>query len=264
MANPKVLGMKQSGTLVLLAFMTTQLFIGACKTQGLTSDEARAELSRRGVEYKEEALLAAAKAGDVAIIQLFLDSGMSLDVTDKNDDTPLHWAAFHGHLGAVKVLLARGANPNARREGGATPLGQAALGGHTEIATVLMQSGANVNMSDDNGWTPLMYASFSCFHGSVEALLAGGADVNARGLESGITALTLAVGGIGQHEALKRLNEIPFGSLLVDQSRTVRLLIDNGADVNRRESSGKTALSIAREKSLAEIVQMLARAGATE
>jgi len=62
----------------------------------------------------------------VDIIKLLLDKGMSVNLTDKNDYTPLHISAQFGHLEASKALLERGAAINYINIYGNTPLMEAA------------------------------------------------------------------------------------------------------------------------------------------
>ncbi len=76
----------------------------------------------------------------------------------------------------------------------------------------------------------------------VRSLLARGASPNAEGPDGSFTALIAAAEN--------------------GHAEIVRLLLDRGADINRRDFEGKTALDRAREAGHAEIVQILERAGA--
>jgi len=52
-------------------------------------------------------------------------------------DTPLHYAAEHGHLDVALLLIERGADVNSRNNEGKTPLDVAREEGHVEVARVI-------------------------------------------------------------------------------------------------------------------------------
>ena len=65
----------------------------------------------------------AARDGDAAGLACNLDAGADVNAPDDSGWTPLHHAAFRGHLGAVSLLLGRaGTNVNARNNAGETPM----------------------------------------------------------------------------------------------------------------------------------------------
>ena len=62
-------------------------------------------------------LLAAAVAGDAALVTELLAGGADLECTQEADErTPLHCAAALGHLEVVRVLLEGGADVDAEDE----------------------------------------------------------------------------------------------------------------------------------------------------
>jgi ankyrin repeat protein len=87
-------------------------------------------------------------------MQALLQAGAAVDARDKNQDTPLHWAAENSHVEAMRVLLKAGAAVDAEDEHKRTPLHWAAENGHIEAMRVLLKAGAAV---DVEGWlgTPL-------------------------------------------------------------------------------------------------------------
>jgi ankyrin repeat protein len=94
--------------------------------------------------------------------------------------TPLHLAAFFGHVDAARALLDLGADVHARSRNvnlpSATPLHSAASGKHTEVAIVLLEHGAEVDAVQNGGWTALHAAAASGNLALCRALIAGGAD----------------------------------------------------------------------------------------
>lgn len=147
-------------------------------SKSLTSDNA--ELLRRGAELENEirrlledakyedylsrividfdsleALREACQVGDVDMVELLLNSGISPNTRETAKWTALHTAAYGGHLESVKLLVERGADVNARlyrirRRSkrltyGWMPLHSAALRGHVEVARYLLDGGVVVD-----------------------------------------------------------------------------------------------------------------------
>ncbi|XP_035669905.1 death-associated protein kinase 1-like [Branchiostoma floridae] len=129
---------------------------------------------------KEEALLDAAKRGNMARVEQILSEGISPDSTDKKGITALFYAVGRGHTGAIQVLIKYGANPNARDKNGNSPLHEAAQNGYTEAMKMLLEAGADPNTSDSYGVTPLHDAAICGHHKCVAQLLAAGADANSK------------------------------------------------------------------------------------
>ena len=110
---------------------------------------------------------------------------------------------------------------------------------YTDIVKYLLDNGANPNIMMD-GITPLgVTAVYDCPN-MAELLVNKGADIDLT-VSNGDTALI-----IGSREG---------------SESTVAKLISLGADVNAKNKSGKTAMSIAKTK---QIANMLKKAGATE
>ena len=135
----------------------------------------------------------AAREGDADRVRELLDAGA--DVNARNADkqrlqyTPLHWAAYYGHLEIAEILISRGADLDADDPYYSTPLYLAVEEGHPEVVEFLISKGAKVNVkSSSSGYTPLHRAA----GGAVALmLLEKGAKVNARD-NDGKTALDQA------------------------------------------------------------------------
>ena len=89
---------------------------------------------------EEGRLFSAAESGDLdEVKRLVIDCGVDPNVRDDDVRTPLHYAAWRGHLDVVKLLLERGADPNAQGVEGETPLDHAMSKGHPDIVKLLLE-----------------------------------------------------------------------------------------------------------------------------
>lgn len=107
----------------------------------------------------EKAILKAAKSGDAVRVGELLAGDESLvNARDKDGSTPLHCAAWKGHVAVVEALLAAGADVNVRNQNehyGDTPLHAAAHGNQRAVAELLLARGADVRAVSCNRRTPL-------------------------------------------------------------------------------------------------------------
>jgi ankyrin repeat protein len=97
-------------------------------------------------------------------LELLANPGMKANPRSDNY-TPLHFAAngfftneVH-YVAVVRVLLAHGADVNARTRENQTPLHRAAYWGHPEIIRVLLAARADLSIRDDDGKTALDLAT---------------------------------------------------------------------------------------------------------
>ena len=85
----------------------------------------------------EEAFKYACMNARVAVAQRLLDTGVDINATP-HVGTPLHWAAYCGHLGMVRFLVDNGANVRALDdEWHGTPKSWAAQNGHDDVIAFL-------------------------------------------------------------------------------------------------------------------------------
>lgn len=112
----------------------------------------------------EQAILKAAKAGDLATVQSLLVEAPALAAArDDHGATPLHLAAWKGHAAIAAALLAAGADLTAQWNDdhiGGTPLHAAAHGNQRAVAELLLQHGADPRAQSVNGRSVLEETAF--------------------------------------------------------------------------------------------------------
>ena len=218
----------------------------------------------------EEAIL----QHDQAAAEALIKAGADPNSRDGHARTPLHAAAAtdsHGQVEVVRLLLTHGADPNSRDDSGASPLDEAAWGGSVDKVALLLDAGAKIDARDTKtGATPLNEAAFMGHVSVVKLLVARGADAGIKD-RAGFSPVENAIRQHQQetarillnhakdHELVNHLLEVAVRRGHAD---TVEMLLDAGADVNARSSSGSTPLYDAALKGNGAIVSLLVNRGA--
>ena len=137
-------------------------------------------------------IFSAAAAGNSVILPALI-AERGADVYAPDGWTPLHLAAFFGHVEAARLLIEAGADVHAvsKNPTANTPMHAAATRGHLDVIELLLANGADVNRKAGGGWTPLHLAAGSRSPETVAFLLQRGADVNVTD-EKGNTPLAIA------------------------------------------------------------------------
>ena len=152
----------------------------------------------------------AIREGDVPAVRAWAETSVDLEIRDADCNTPLIAAALYAPARIVQDLLTRGVDVNATNSAGSSALARGSY--DFEKVRLLIARGAHVNLQSQIGNTPLMLAARVYGNSqSVKLLLRSGAEVNRTNM-MGANALMCAVAA--------------------DDERTVRLLLDAGADVN--------------------------------
>jgi len=223
-------------------------------------------------------LMFAAREGCAQCAQHLIDGGADVDLADPKNVTPLFLAVDNFHFDTAKVLIEAGANPNKWDWQGRTPLYSAVdvntlpRGGRPdrpstdetpaiEIIRMLLEAGANVNaqlkmyplwrhIGDDRGCdsmlttgaTALLRAAKTFDVEAMRVLIEHDAMLELPN-DGGITPL-MAAAGFGSVECDPRGygGGIPqYLSADVEQAsiRALEVLLEAGADVNARTTSGR-------------------------
>lgn len=220
-------------------------------------------------------LIIASYWGNTQIVQLLLENGANVHLTDEEDYTPLHYACLNGHFGIAQLLLKYDADVAVIDEDDDTPLHNSCINGHYEVTKLLLKHDARVNLAGDDNDTPLHNA---CFNGHIDVarlLLEHGADVNLAN-EDNDTPLTLAAND-GSVEIVQLLieyksninhagydDETPLHNACKNgHFDVVQLLLTHGADAHKKDLVRNTALQIAYEKGHVNIAKLFLKKAKT-
>ncbi|XP_022707761.1 oxysterol-binding protein-related protein 1-like isoform X2 [Varroa jacobsoni] len=222
----------------------------------------------------EEELLQAARAGDVYRIQKITEQHSSIDLNCKGRHkwnyqwTPLHLAAYFGHLEATRILLQKGATPSASNGEGDTPLHKAALTGREPLVMLLLTYGADVFVVNAEGNSAYDVASELYIKNVLTA--AELADRKRREEKFFQAVKDGDVAGIQKllNSGSKRSVLPSSGMLGYDlstsspRSRRARLSKTNVPDVNCVDAVGNSALHVSAHRDLQAVAVLLLQCGA--
>jgi len=197
-------------------------------------------------------LINAAAMGFMEITRYLVEHGAEIDRKDSNDVTALSFSLARNYSEIASYLINQGANPNLTRMSslpglffpvingdlplvklmiennavidttnvsGVTPLVSACTHGYLEIVKYLIEQGADIEKEDDLGRTPIFWAAMRGQSACVEYLITSGANVNKVNNE-GETPVFMAIGDL----------------------TTLKLLQDNGGDIQKLNDAGSNAL----------------------
>ena len=193
------------------------------------------------------ALMAAAKTGDLDLLESLLQKGLTLDDRSFTGGTSLMYAALGRETGMISYLLdaTRGAANfqsyvDAESTNGWTAVMIAAAKGFDGVVQQLVEEGqADAWRADAYQWSPLMRAIDNRHAAVIHYLLELDQPLLSSVNENGATALHVAV---------------EKGDV-----ETVKLLLNKSIDRDTRDNAGRTALDIAVSRSDKSIMDLLAR-----
>ena len=223
-------------------------------------------------------VVAAAKRGELAVVEALISRGEDVDRTDASGQTALMWAVSRNDRRLVETLMTAGASVDAQDVEGQTALMRAAHRGGAELARALLASGARVDARDRWGQTALRIAACSpnIQTETALALLEHGADpdvANAQGevplwqavlRGHGDVALRLLDGGASgsSRQAQTGLTLLMVAASMGHEQLTAAL-IERGAEVDARDrTGGRSALLTAARNGHAGVTRELLQRGA--
>jgi ankyrin repeat protein len=239
--------------------------------------EAVRVLTNAGADVNARSKITAYPHTPPGVIGDALEEGYSYvgqTVLPKGGWTALMYAARQGARDAARALVDCGADLNVADQDGTPALTFAIVNGHYDVAALLVEKGADVNQPDRTGATPLysavdMHTLVTSFGrpelprivtegsaGAAKMLLAHGADPN-KPLKTKVLKRTYQAGDARLAEgATPLMRAAKAGDLVM-----MALLVESGADPDRTNAAGETALHVAAN--LPKVVRFLTDEGAS-
>lgn len=184
----------------------------------------------------------AAFHGDVESINKFAASGADIESRDRVGRTPLHVAAFASQDDAVRALAEAGADLNALERQAYDIVTIAAVANDLELVNLALSLGASAgNITSPYEGTALIAAAHLGYYRVVRRLIRSGAPldhINNLGWTALMEAVVLGDGG-------------------PNHVKTVRALVDAGADKNIPDRQGISSLEHSRARAYLEVTAIL-------
>jgi ankyrin repeat protein len=256
------------------------------------SNEISGYLTKRGAKLPEQSILTkmnlrrAVREGNLATVKLWLSYGANANIQDDKENPLFIGAVNNNHLDIAQCLLEAGADVDAKDNSGNTALMYAADKGNIQKVQWLVEHNANIHATNATGQTILgisilaptldrramdgKYNDISCY------LLSRGAKLNAQekstnnGLAHAVEARDLATVrfllniGVdvetelddGDKKASRRMSAFIW-SFENNYFEVAQCLLDASADINAKDTDGKTALMRAADTGDINQVQWL-------
>ena len=239
-----------------------------------------APIDRFDTDYHMTPLALAVLHNKIKLSKFFLEHGCNPNIGDENNfKHPLFVAVENKNAKMVELLLSYGAQPNNLQNGTigqASIMHQAALG-PIEIMSLLIKFGGQVHLTDNYGITPLHRAVSARNRPVVEFLLKQkDIDVNHQAHKNAMISPLHEAAYQGNSEIAQLLvdhganlnirnsyGRTPVHDALLSHSiETLELLLQAHPDLDIVDNEGQTPLFIATSQEAATIVDMLLKAGA--
>ncbi|WP_239649370.1 ankyrin repeat domain-containing protein, partial [Brachyspira hyodysenteriae] len=220
-------------------------------------------------------LMIASSYGHYDIAKALIDNGALVNLRADDGFNALMEAVRTDNIGMAKLLIEHGSDINIKNKDGKNMIMIACEKGNEEMFNLLLENNADINEKSSWGASALIYASEKGNINIMKYLIDNGIDVNGKADENGDTPLLWAVTGKNPYEASKLLIEnganvnatndggvAPATILAASTPKVVKLLKDNGADLDTKFLDYYPPIAIAAGEGNLEIVKALVENGA--
>ncbi|CZR51502.1 uncharacterized protein PAC_01379 [Phialocephala subalpina] len=200
----------------------------------------------------------AAYHGHIAVVELLMTRGAHVDEVDVRGRTALRWVANYGYEKLLGLLSVKGAHMDIRDGMGQTAMHRAARNGHIAVVRKLMENGLEVDLKDHHGQSPLFCAVENGKLAMVRFLLANGASVEHMDSRGNIVNTALHIASSTNRHTIIRL--------LLENGANIEppyVLLTHGAYIKAKDSGGQTALHLAAAQESTVVLTLLIVKGAS-
>lgn len=220
-------------------------------------------------------LMIASSYGHYDIAKALIDNGALVNLRADDGFNALMEAVRTGNIEIAKLLIEHNSDINIKNKDGKNMIMIACEKGNEEMFNILIENNADINEKSSWGASALIYASEKGNINIMQYLIDNGIDVNGKADDNGDTPLLWAVTGENPYEASKLLIEnganvnatndsgvAPATILAASTPKVVKLLKDNGADLDTKFLDYYPPIAIAAGAGNLEIVKALVENGA--
>lgn len=220
-------------------------------------------------------LMIASSYGHYDIAKALIDNGALVNLRAGDGFNALMEAVRTGNIEIAKLLIEHNSDINIKNKDGKNMIMIACEKGNEEMFNLLIENNADINEKSSWGASALIYASEKGNINIMQYLIDNGIDVNGKADDNGDTPLLWAVTGQNPYEASKLLIEngadinatndsgvAPATILAASTPKVVKLLKNNGADLDTKFLDYYPPIAIAAGAGNLEIVKALVENGA--